>query len=111
MGGVHMLDIIVVAAIALALFGPKALQSMARGAGKGVAQAKDMKDKLMSDLPTEDIAKITDSIPQVPLNSRQAVGMLLASDNVDEKKTKSSEKSAPGKAEEEKSRETRAEEV
>jgi Sec-independent protein translocase protein TatA len=97
MGGFHMLDIIVVAAIALALFGPKALQSMARGAGKGVAQAKDMKDKLMSDLPVEDITNITDHIPQVPLNARQAVGMLLASDAGKEKEPKTE----PKKAEEE----------
>lgn len=93
MGGFHMLDIIIVAAIALALFGPKALQSMARSAGKGVAQAKGMKDKLMADLPTEDIAKLTDSIPQVPLNSRQAVEMLLTSDNEKEKRTKTTERS------------------
>jgi Sec-independent protein translocase protein TatA len=106
MGGFHMLDIIVVAAIALALFGPKALQSMARSAGKGVGQAKDMKDKLMSDLPVEDITKITDNIPQIPLNPRQAVGMLLASDASKEKETKAASK----KVEEEKSQETKASE-
>ncbi|GHO95540.1 hypothetical protein KSF_055880 [Reticulibacter mediterranei] len=106
MGGFHMLDIIVVAAIALALFGPKALQSMARSAGKGVGQAKDMKDKLMSDLPVEDITKITNNIPQIPLNPRQAVGMLLAAD---ESKAKEA-KTAPKKAEEEKSQETKANE-
>jgi Sec-independent protein translocase protein TatA len=107
MGGFHMLDIIIVAAIALALFGPKALQSMARSAGKGVAQAKDMKDKLMSDIPVEDITKITDSIPQVPLNPRQAVGMLLASDTSKEKEAKA----APKKVEEEKTQETKANEA
>jgi len=92
MFGFHMIDILVVAAVALALFGPKALQSMARSAGKGVAQAKDVKDKLMSELPMEDIAKITNTIPQVPLNSRQAIGMLLATD--DEEKKDEPKKSA-----------------
>jgi Sec-independent protein translocase protein TatA len=110
MGG-HLVDILIVAGIALAIFGPKALQSMARSAGKGVAQAKDMKEKLMSDLPMEDIAKITNSIPQVPLNSRQAVGMLLASDNEDEKKAKTSEKSSTKKVEEEKSPEAKVSEA
>jgi Sec-independent protein translocase protein TatA len=109
MGG-HWLDILIVAGIALALFGPKTLQSWARSAGKGVAQAKDMKDKLMSDLPMDDIAKITDSIPQVPLNSRQAVEMLLASDNEDEKKAKTSEKASTKKVEEEKGQEAKVSE-
>ena len=99
MGG-HWLDILIVAGIAVALFGPKTLQSWARSAGKGVAQAKDMKDKLMSDLPMEDIAKITDSIPQVPLNSRHAVEMLLSSDKKDEKKAKTAEQSSTKQAEE-----------
>ncbi len=111
MGGFHLLDILIVAGIALALFGPKGLQSLARSAGKGVAQAKDMKDKLMSDLPMEDIAKITDSIPQVPLNSRQAVEMLLNSDDEDKKKATASEKSSTKKVEEEKSQEAKVSET
>jgi Sec-independent protein translocase protein TatA len=109
MGG-HWLDILIVAGIALAIFGPKTLQSWARSAGKGVAQAKDMKDNLLSDLPMEDIAKITDSIPQVPLNSRQAVEMLLASDDEKEKKAKASEQSSTKQAEEEKSQEAKVSE-
>lgn len=81
--GFHLVDILIVAAIALALFGPKALQSMARNAGRGVGQAKDVKDKLLSDLPMEDISKVTGQIsklPQIPLNSRQAIQMLVASE-------------------------------
>lgn len=110
MGGIHLVDILIVAGIALALFGPKTLQSWARSAGKGVAQAKDVKDKLMSDLPMEDIAKITDSIPQVPLNPRHAVEMLLASDKEDEKKAKTEEKSSTKQPEEEKSQEAKVSE-
>jgi Sec-independent protein translocase protein TatA len=111
MGGFHLVDILIVAGIALAIFGPKTLQSWARSAGKGVAQAKDMKDKLMSDLPMDDIANITDSIPQVPLNSRQAVEMLLASDDEDEKKAKDSEKTSTKKAEEKKGQEAKVSET
>jgi hypothetical protein len=79
---------------------------VARSAGKGLGQAKDMKDKLMSDLPVQDITKITDNIPQIPLNSRQAVGMLLASDVNKEKGAKTAAK----KVEEGKSQETKANE-
>ena len=75
--GMHFVDMLVVALIVLALFGPKALQSVAKSAGKGVGQAKDMKDKLMAELPMEEVSKLTNSIPQVPLNSRDAVRMLI----------------------------------
>jgi Sec-independent protein translocase protein TatA len=81
--GFHFVDLIIIAAIGLALFGPKALQSMARSAGKGVGQAKTMKDKVMSELPMEEITKITDQIPQVPLNSRQAIQMLITPEPVE----------------------------
>ena len=81
--GFHFMDLIVVAAIGLALFGPKALQSIARSAGKGVEQAKSMKDKVMSEIPLEEITKITNQLPQVPLNSRQALQMLLTPEPVE----------------------------
>lgn len=76
----HFLDLLIIAGIGLALFGPKALQSMARNAGKGVGQAKMMKDKVMAEFPMEDITRITEYIPRVPLNSRQAIQMLVTTD-------------------------------
>jgi Sec-independent protein translocase protein TatA len=79
--GFHFLDILIIAAIGLALFGPKTLQSMARSAGKGAGQARAMKDKLMADIPVDEITKVTEHIPQVPLNSRQAAQMLLSTDS------------------------------
>jgi len=85
MGGFHIFDLIVIALIGLAIFGPKALQSMARGAGKGLGQAKEAKDKLMSELPLEEIAKVSHKIPKVPLNTQEAIQMLLTP----EKETKS----------------------
>ena len=66
---------------------------MARSAGKGVGQAKDVKDKLMAELPVEDFASVAESFPQVPLNSRQAVQMLLSSE---EKKKESAAADAIG---------------
>jgi Sec-independent protein translocase protein TatA len=75
--GMHFVDILVVALIALALFGPKTLQSIAKSAGKSAAQAKDMKDKIMAELPMEEVSRLRDGIPQVPLNSRDAVRMLV----------------------------------
>ena len=78
--GFHFVDILVVALVALALFGPKTLQSIAKSAGKGAAQAKEMKDKLMAELPMDEVSKLREGIPQiprVPLNSRDAVRMLI----------------------------------
>lgn len=75
--GLHLPELIALVAIALAIFGPKTLNSMARNAGKGVSQVKNAKDKLMAELPMEEIAKVTESIPQVPLNPQQAVRMLM----------------------------------
>jgi Sec-independent protein translocase protein TatA len=91
--GFHLGNIIIIAGVILALFGPKALQSMARSAGKGVAQAKDMKNKVMSELPVEELSSMTDLIPKVPLNSRQAVEMLLKQD--EEKKPAPAEEKEP----------------
>lgn len=80
MGGFHFLDLIIIIGIGLAILGPKAMQSIARNAGKGAGQAKDIKDKVMAELPMEDIAKFTENIPQVPMNSRQAIQMLIMPD-------------------------------
>lgn len=94
----HLPELIVLVGIALAIFGPKTLNSMARSAGKGVSQAKNVKDQIMADLPMEDIARVTNSIPQVPLNPQQAIRMLLTSDQKEagkkEQGTKASEKIA-----------------
>ena len=83
--GFHYINIIIIGGIILALFGPKALQSMARSAGKGVGQVKNVKDQVMSELPVKEFTNMTNMIPQVPLNSRQAVEMLLKPE--EEKKT------------------------
>ena len=75
--GFHMLDLVVVLLIGLALFGPKALQSIARSAGKGVRDAKAMKDKVMAELPVEEISEVSRHISRVPMSPQQAVHMLI----------------------------------
>src|SRR5215469_15417834 len=77
MGGLHILDLIVILAIAMVIIGPKTVQSLSRKAGKGVGQAKDMKDKVLADLPMEDISEITNTFSKIPTSPQQAVQKLL----------------------------------
>lgn len=80
----HIVEILVVSLIGLAIFGPKMLQSMAREAGKTTSQVKNLKDKF-----TKEVSSVTDQLPrmpQVPLNSRQAMDMVLRPDRKEERK-------------------------
>lgn len=77
MGGFHLLDLLVILVIGLLIAGPKALQSISRNVGKGVGEAKAMKDKLLSELPMEEISGITQTVSKIPLSPQQAVQMLL----------------------------------
>jgi Sec-independent protein translocase protein TatA len=70
----HWLDLLPILLIGLAIFGPKALQSMARNVGKGVSSAKEAKDQVLSELPIQEISKVT---RQIPLSPQQAIQMLL----------------------------------
>ena len=72
--GFHMLDWIPILLIALVIIGPKALQSMSRNIGKGVGQAKEVKDQVLSELPVEEITKVT---RQIPMSPQQAIQMLI----------------------------------
>ena len=72
--GFHMLDWIPILLIALVIIGPKALQSMSRNIGKGVGQAKEVKDQVLSELPVEEITKVTH---QIPMSPQQAIQMLI----------------------------------
>ena len=75
--GFHFFDLIPILVIALLIFGPKALQSMARDAGKGVRQANEIKEKVLAELPMEEISKVTEQISRVPTNPHQVVRMLM----------------------------------
>jgi Sec-independent protein translocase protein TatA len=77
MGGLHLLDLIVILAIALLIAGPKTLQSLSRKAGKGVGQAKTMKDKVMAELPMEEISGISSTLSKIPMSPQQAAQKLL----------------------------------
>ncbi len=72
--GFHMLDLIPVLLIALAIMGPKALQSMSRSLGKGIGQAKEVKDQVLSELPVEEINKVAH---QIPMSPQQAIQKIL----------------------------------
>ncbi len=73
MGG-HWFELLIVVLVGLALFGPKTLQSIGRNAGRGIGQAKEVKDKIMSELPMEDLHKMSQNIPTSP---RHAVQLLM----------------------------------
>jgi TatA/E family protein of Tat protein translocase len=79
MGGFHALDLIVIVGIALVIFGPKTLQSLARSAGHGLNQAKDAKNKLLAEFPMDDFAKISKTVSQIPLSPQQAARQLVNS--------------------------------
>src|SRR5579859_1160617 len=75
--GFHPLDWLVILVIGLLIFGPKAVQSMARNAGKTVSHAKEAKDKLLAELPMEELNSVRDHISRIPMSPQQAAMMLL----------------------------------
>ena len=77
MGGFHWLDLIVILVIGLIVAGPKAMQSISRNAGKGVGQAKTVKDKVMAELPMEEVSEISRTFSKIPLSPQQAIQKLL----------------------------------
>lgn len=90
--GFHPLDIIVVVGIALLLFGPKTLQSISHNAGRGMGHAKEIKNKLVSELPVEELSKVSDAISQIPTSPQQVAQKVIKSAILpDEKKTEKSE--------------------
>lgn len=95
----HFVDLIVILVIGLLIAGPKALQSMSRNAGKGVGQAKAMKDKVLAELPMEEISEISQKIPRIPLSPQQAVQMLLTPEQEKKEKEERKESSPPSPAE------------
>ncbi len=75
--GFHGIDLIIILAIGLLIMGPKTIQSISRHAGKTVGQAKTAKDKLLSELPMEELEKVRNTVSHIPLSPQQAVQMLL----------------------------------
>ncbi|HVB25958.1 MAG TPA: twin-arginine translocase TatA/TatE family subunit [Ktedonobacteraceae bacterium] len=75
--GFHWFELLIIAGIGLILMGPKTMQSIARNAGKGVSQAKDVKEKVLAEIP-EEVTQISQQLARVPLSPQQAVQMLMA---------------------------------
>nr|BBH94887.1 hypothetical protein KTA_30860 [Thermogemmatispora argillosa] len=75
--GFHPIDLLIILLFGLALFGPRALQSVARNLGRGVGQARVMKDKIKEELQVEELSHISENIPRLPLNTREAARLLL----------------------------------
>ena len=98
--GFHPLDWLVILAIGLLIFGPKAMQSVARNAGKTVSHAKEAKDKLLAELPMEELNSVRDHISRIPMSPQQAAIMLLTPEQQREQdKQKKETPQAPEKVE------------
>jgi TatA/E family protein of Tat protein translocase len=67
----RILDIIVIAGIVLALFGPKTLQSLARNAGKTTREVKNAKDNFMAH---ENVSKVHEKESETAAVNSQSVG-------------------------------------
>lgn len=87
--GFHMLDIIVIAGLALLIFGPKTMQSLSHTLGRGVRQAGEVKDKLMADVPVDEFINIRDTVSQIPLTPQQAARQIAAFASDEEKVARS----------------------
>ena len=98
--GFHPLDWLIILAIGLLIFGPKAIQSVARNAGKTVGHAKEAKDKLLAELPMEELNSVRENIARIPMSPQQAAVMLLTPEQQrDQDKQKKETPPAPEKAE------------
>ncbi len=75
--GFHALDWVIILVIGLVILGPKTVQSLSRSAGKTVGRAKEAKDKVLSELPVEELNSVRTNISRIPLSPQQAVTMLL----------------------------------
>ncbi len=75
--GFHFFDILILVGIGLLIFGPQALLKMARDAGKGVKQASNVKDQVLSELPAKELSDISQRISRIPTSPQQAIRMLI----------------------------------
>lgn len=96
--GFHPLDILVIVGIALLIFGPKTLQSISHNAGRGMGHAKDMKDKLMSELPIEELSKVGETFAQIPTSPQQVAQKLVSSALKSDEKKESTTAETPAES-------------
>ncbi len=93
--GFHPLDMLVILAIGLLIFGPKAMESVARNAGKTMGQAKEAKDKLLAELPMEELNSVREHIARIPMSPQQAAMMLLTPEQQREQEKQKQETPQP----------------
>jgi len=86
--GFHPLDIVVVVAVALLLFGPKTLQTIARSTGKGLGQVNDMKNKALSELHMDELSQVTHTLAQIPTSPQQAARKIITAAVMPNEETK-----------------------
>lgn len=84
--GFHWFELLIIAGIGLILLGPKTMQSIARNAGKGVSQAKNVKEQMLAEVP-EEVTQISQQIARIPLSPQQAVQMLMTPEKGQNSKT------------------------
>jgi Sec-independent protein translocase protein TatA len=93
--GLHPLDLLIILLFGLALFGPRMLQSVARNLGRGVGQARGMKDRLKAELQVDELSQISESLPHVPRSTREAAHMLIKSEPPAQEKEQPAPKRPP----------------
>jgi TatA/E family protein of Tat protein translocase len=74
--GFHPVELAILAVILLAIFGPKKLTSMMHEVGKGMGHAKKATEKIMAEVPVEDLTKLKEQV-NMAANPSQAVKRLL----------------------------------
>ncbi len=93
--GVHPLDWVIILVLGLLILGPKTIQSISRNAGKTVGQAKEAKEKLLAELPVEELNQVRSSISRIPLSPQQAVSMLLTPEETRKQELEAQQVSQP----------------
>ena len=93
--GFHLLDLLLPLLIGLALFGPKALQSLARSVGRGASQIKTVQEQVMAELPLEELSDVARQLPRVPRNPQQALHLLMRPEPTE--RTEEKQRDAGGK--------------
>lgn len=76
--GFHFMDLVIILVIGLLIFGPRKLQELSRSTGKMMRQVSEFKDKMLADLPVEELSEVSRAVPRVPASPQQALKMLVS---------------------------------
>jgi TatA/E family protein of Tat protein translocase len=75
--GFHFMDLVIILVIGLLIFGPRKLQELSRSTGKMMRQVNEFKDRMLADLPVEELSEVSRQVPRVPTSPQQAFKMLV----------------------------------